>query len=368
MNQLTPAMTQGYEPQFDVFVSWNKVTPLEEIKDLAQRLNGMPPDKANALVNALSNSATVCIGKGATRERADSAKISMSRIGLAVELRPSLSLEVDIGMSSYKCPACDERVALPQNRQCPKCGVFVDKVDDEFLRLKKQIDEQNRPQKKVALSAAENKKDGKAGETVEAPPLAQEDFLDYLPSNGVLAGLLVVSSLFLLNTIPTVFSIFPRFVQNFLNSSLHYIEIISISLALLAVLRLARNRLARVGHLLLVALIFADLGLQLFAIQTPLWDTYIFSIAFVVLSLGVAIGVIQIQATSNSRGIEMTDRSGSLGDGPTRFLQAAIFIVFTFVVINTGVKVQRHQAKFEEYKKVIRQDEKQVQIQRATGR
>lgn len=368
MDQIASATPLGYEPQFDVFVSWNKETPLEEIKELAQRLNGMTVEKANALVNALSNSATVCVGKGATRERADSAKISMTRLGLAVELRPSLSLQTDIGMASYKCPACDERVALPQNRQCPKCGVFVDKVDDEFLRLKKQIEEQNKSQKKVAFRATEINKGEKETEIIRTPPLAQEDFLDYLPSNGVLAGLLIVFSLFFLNTMPEIFAIFPEYARNFLVTSHYYFELLANSLALLALLRLTRARTARVEHLALIAWIFVDLAIQLTAIHNQLWDRYIYSVVFIILSVRAATGLLKISPASNSRNFDMADHSGSLGDTSTRILGYAIFIVFTAVVINTGVKVKRHQDRFEEYKKVIRQDERQKQIQKGTGR
>lgn len=134
------------EPQalFDVTVTIPSNTKLEDIE---RRLDvaGVPPDRAAALIKALRSVPTVKIGAGVTRERADRAKAQFSQAGLRVEVESVLSINpvLDSASGRYHCPCCEKRVVLPENRQCPSCGVFVDKVTDDVL-LKRKLMQKER--------------------------------------------------------------------------------------------------------------------------------------------------------------------------------------------------------------------------------
>jgi hypothetical protein len=134
------------EPQalFDVTVTIPSNTKLEDIE---RRLDvaGVPPDRAAALIKALRSVPTVKIGAGVTRERADRAKAQFSQAGLRVEVESVLSINPVLASASdrYHCPSCEKRVVLPENRQCPSCGVFVDKVTDDVL-LKRKLMQKER--------------------------------------------------------------------------------------------------------------------------------------------------------------------------------------------------------------------------------
>lgn len=144
-------MTQQHDPAteepqalFDVTVTIPSNTKLEDIE---RRLDvaGVAPDRAAALIKALRSVPTVKIGAGVTRERADRAKAQFSQAGLRVEVESVLSINPVLASASdrYHCPSCEKRVVLPENRQCPSCGVFVDKVTDDVL-LKRKLMQKER--------------------------------------------------------------------------------------------------------------------------------------------------------------------------------------------------------------------------------
>jgi hypothetical protein len=132
-------------PLFDVVVRLPSSTSLEQLQAQATAA-GIAPERVAALVNALRNVPYAKIGSGVPRERADNAKQQFGKAGLVVEVTPVLSIAsmtkgVSDGLTG--CPACKKRVALTADRQCPACGVFVDKITDEAL-LRKKIAEQER--------------------------------------------------------------------------------------------------------------------------------------------------------------------------------------------------------------------------------
>ncbi len=77
-------------------------------------------------------------------ERAEEERARFTKAGLLVEVTPLLTLQTLVA-GSYDglegCPACGKRAVMPKNRQCPSCGVFIDKLTDEYL-LKKKIMQQ----------------------------------------------------------------------------------------------------------------------------------------------------------------------------------------------------------------------------------
>jgi rRNA maturation endonuclease Nob1/tetratricopeptide (TPR) repeat protein len=133
-------------PVFDVVVSMPTGATLESVEGLARQFGELPPAKIEGLIKALKNGPQVKIGSHIPKERADAAKAQFAKLGLSVTIVPQLSLQTKAEGefdTRFLCRACNTRVELPQNRQCPSCGMFVDKITEEWL-LKRKIMEQER--------------------------------------------------------------------------------------------------------------------------------------------------------------------------------------------------------------------------------
>ena len=146
MNQTAAPFAESEIPLFDVFVRAPEDTSLQNIERLVQAVPGQSPANMERLIKALRNGPQVKIGGGVSQERADRARAQFSKAGLVVVISPVLVLQSMMTGAFdglFVCPACNGRVLLPTNRQCPDCGVFVDKVTEEFL-LKRKIMEQER--------------------------------------------------------------------------------------------------------------------------------------------------------------------------------------------------------------------------------
>ena len=146
MNQTAAPFAESEIPLFDVFVRAPEDTSLQNIERLVQAVPGQSSANRERLIKALRNGPQVKIGGGVSQERADRARAQFSKAGLVVVISPVLVLQSMMTGAFdglFVCPACNGRVLLPQNRQCPDCGVFVDKVTEEFL-LKRKIMEQER--------------------------------------------------------------------------------------------------------------------------------------------------------------------------------------------------------------------------------
>ncbi len=135
------------EALFDIVVQLGTGTSLETVKDKAINEVGMDPLKVEALARALQSGPTARIGSAVPKSRAEKARDDFTRAGLRVTLSPVLSIsKMTAAETDGKtvCPACDARVFLPENRQCPSCNVFVDKVDEQFLLRKKLLEQERR--------------------------------------------------------------------------------------------------------------------------------------------------------------------------------------------------------------------------------
>jgi hypothetical protein len=165
----TPGLDESEVPLFDVTVKMPPGARLEDIQHLAEAA-GIRPDRVEALVNALRSSPQAKIGAGVDRERANKAKEQFTKAGLMVEVTPVLTLGM-ITAAAFDgltaCPSCSQRVALPENRQCPNCGVFVDKITDEAL-LRRKILEQERNKLDFQASRDAKNADKQTREQLEA--------------------------------------------------------------------------------------------------------------------------------------------------------------------------------------------------------
>lgn len=146
MAESANTIAESTEALFDVIVKVPSGTRLEDVEKMALGPAGIRPDRVESLIKALRSVPQAKIGAAVPRSRADAAKEQFSKAGLQVEITPVLSLSVKTEGAFdglFPCPACKQRVTLPENRQCPNCGVFVDKMTDEAL-LRKKIMEQER--------------------------------------------------------------------------------------------------------------------------------------------------------------------------------------------------------------------------------
>lgn len=131
-------------PLFDVVISMPPGAKLETIQRLAETEAGLPPDRVERLIKVLRSTPNAKVGAAVTMERAEEERARFTKAGLLVEVTPLLTVQT-VSAGSYDglegCPACGKRAVMPKTRQCPSCGVFVDKLTDEYL-LKKKIMQQ----------------------------------------------------------------------------------------------------------------------------------------------------------------------------------------------------------------------------------
>ena len=131
-------------PLFDVVISMPPGAKLETIQKLAETEAGLPPDRVERLIKVLRSTPNAKVGAAVTMERAEEERARFTKAGLLVEVTPLLTVQT-VTAGSYDgldgCPACGKRAVMPKNRQCPSCGVFIDKLTDEYL-LKKKIMQQ----------------------------------------------------------------------------------------------------------------------------------------------------------------------------------------------------------------------------------
>jgi hypothetical protein len=140
------SIEESDEALFDVIVKVPQGARLDDIEKMALGPAGIRADRVESLIKALRSVPQAKIGAGVPRSRADAAKEQFTKAGLTVEITPVLSIKIKTEGAFdglFGCPSCKQRVTLPENRQCPNCGVFVDKVTDE-AQMRRRIMEQER--------------------------------------------------------------------------------------------------------------------------------------------------------------------------------------------------------------------------------
>ena len=162
-------------PLFDVVISMPTGAKLETIQQLATTEAGLSPERVERLIKALRSSPNAKVGSAVTMERAEEEKIRFTKAGLHVEITPLLTVQTTT-TGSYDgldaCPACGKRSVMPKNRQCPACGVFVDKLTDDYL-LRKKVMQQERGALEFQQARSAKNADKSSRESLEASIRAQ---------------------------------------------------------------------------------------------------------------------------------------------------------------------------------------------------
>jgi hypothetical protein len=126
---------------YDVVVSMPLGIERDILQNKAMEGLGVSPEAVATLMKSLTEHRVVKVKSSIPRQQAEEVAAKFSSIGFRVEINHSLNLQkIQHKESSNQvdCPSCDKRVVLTSDRQCPECGVFVDKLSEEFL-LRKQI-------------------------------------------------------------------------------------------------------------------------------------------------------------------------------------------------------------------------------------
>ncbi len=146
MSSFVDSPAETAVPVFDVIVSLPDGVTISDVEYRALQVGKLSHAHIEGLVKALGNSPRVKVGDHIPKDRAELAKAEFSTLGLLVAVTPVLTIkakpEGDFD-ARFLCRACDCKVKLPENRKCPNCGVFVDKITDEYL-LKRKIGAQER--------------------------------------------------------------------------------------------------------------------------------------------------------------------------------------------------------------------------------
>ena len=162
-------------PLFDVVISMPTGAKLETIQELATTQAGLPPDRVERLIKVLRSSPNAKVGSAVSLERAEEEKARFTKAGLHVEITPLLTIQTTTA-GSYDgletCPACGKRSVMPKNRQCPGCGVYVDKLTDEYL-LRKKVMQQERGALEFQQAKSVKNTEKSSRESLEASIRAQ---------------------------------------------------------------------------------------------------------------------------------------------------------------------------------------------------
>ena len=162
-------------PLFDVVISMPPGAKLETIQQLAETEAGLPPDRVERLIKVLRSTPNAKVGAAVTFERAEEEKARFTKAGLLVEVTPLLTVQT-VTAGSFDgldgCPACGKRSVMPKNRQCPSCGVYIDKLTDEYL-LRKKVMQQELGAIEFQKNQSAKNTDKNSRESVEASIRAQ---------------------------------------------------------------------------------------------------------------------------------------------------------------------------------------------------
>ena len=136
-----PAKSAGEDDfQFDVIVSLPMSMDKAVLTQRAIDGLGVPPDAVERLMTSLTQHRILKVKSGVDRKLADETAEKFEKVGFRVEIAHCLGLRKAAPVQTdgkVECPACDTKVIPSPETQCPNCGVFINKLSEEFLERKR---------------------------------------------------------------------------------------------------------------------------------------------------------------------------------------------------------------------------------------
>ncbi|MBP7081869.1 MAG: hypothetical protein KBA96_12210 [Rhodocyclaceae bacterium] len=177
-DQPAPAKSAGEDDfQFDVIVSLPMSMDKAVLTQRAIDGLGVPPEAVERLMTSLTQHRILKVKSGVDRKLADETAEKFEKVGFRVEIAHCLGLRKAAPVQTdgkVECPACDTKVIPSPETQCPSCGVFINKLSEDFLERKRIMKkERARLEAMYGAEKAEAEKLRKA----EAERLMREEIL-----------------------------------------------------------------------------------------------------------------------------------------------------------------------------------------------
>lgn len=124
---------------YDVMVRLPDGGNVESLDPVALQAAGIPEKYVASLLKLLRAGQMAKVKGSSPKSRAVQVAERFVRAGLTVSVTPALNVQTLVHDDRVTCPACSEQVHLTEDRKCPACGVYVDKITPSLLRKRKKI-------------------------------------------------------------------------------------------------------------------------------------------------------------------------------------------------------------------------------------
>lgn len=124
---------------YDVMVRLPDGANVDALNPLSLQAAGIPEKYLASLLKLLRAGQMAKVKGAASKARAEQVAERFLRAGLTVSVTPALNVLTLVHDDRVTCPACNERIRVPEDRHCPACGVHVDKITPALLRKRKKI-------------------------------------------------------------------------------------------------------------------------------------------------------------------------------------------------------------------------------------
>lgn len=140
MSQRVEAPPEFAGTLFDVTIMLPEGKRTADIDPVSLQAAGIPAQHLDHLIRLLGAGQPAKVKGAVPWARATQIGERFGRTGVNVAISRSLSIRTLASDGLETCPACDVRVKMPANRQCPACKVFVDRMSPEFQEQRKLAD------------------------------------------------------------------------------------------------------------------------------------------------------------------------------------------------------------------------------------
>jgi hypothetical protein len=138
-SKATSSSAHDEEFQFDVIVSMPMSMDKEILRQRALEGLGVSEEAVDRLITSLTQHRILKVKSAVPRSVADETGQKFEKIGFRVEIAHCLGLKKAVEKVDDRviCPACDVKVVPSPETECPNCGVFINKLSEDFLERKR---------------------------------------------------------------------------------------------------------------------------------------------------------------------------------------------------------------------------------------